>query len=155
MADGSGILKFRLMNGSLHAPIAPGRSVGACVCLVAVLLLWAPMWASAWMARGMACCDGNMCAAHDHAKSGSAGKSDTTKSETECEHSRSAGMTACSVSCCREQGASLVSSGVYVLPELVVVSVPAETLGLAVEVKHDEVMQVFAPPSPPPKGSLL
>jgi hypothetical protein len=155
VADGSGILESRLMSRSLHAAVAPGRTVGACVCLIAVLLLWAPMWASAWMARGMACCDGNMCAAHAHGKTNSPGKSDATKNEMECEHSRSAGMTACSMSCCHEEGASVVRSSVYVLPAPAAVFVPAETVSLRIAVKHDEVLQVFAPPSPPPKASLL
>ena len=144
---GSGILEARLMRCSLHAPIAPGRTVGACVCLVAVLLLWTPMWASAWMMRGMACCTGTMCTAHLHTKTNA-----PAKSEAECEHSRGAGMAACSISCCHDEGASLaVNSGVYVLPEAVEIAAPAETMSLAVAAKQEEVMQVFAPPSPPPE----
>src|SRR5208283_1479730 len=153
VASGSGILECCVMTRSLHVPIAPGRIVGAWVCLIAVLLLWTPMWASAWMARGTACCAGNMCAAHGHGKTNSPAKSDATKNEMECEHSPSAGM-ACSMSCCHEDGASLVSSGVYVLPERVRISSPAETMSLAAAVKHDEVLQVFAPPSPPPESTL-
>jgi hypothetical protein len=76
------------------------------------------------------------------------------KSKTECQHSQGAGMAACSMSCCREEGASVVSSGVYVLPEPVRISAPAETVNSTVALKHDEVLQVFAPPSPPPKASL-
>lgn len=155
MASGSGILEARVMNRSLHAPVAPGRTAGACVCLMAVLLLWTPVWASAWMARGMACCAGTMCATHGHGKTSAPGKSGATKSEMECEHPRSAGMTACSMSCCRDQSSSVVSNSVYVLPEPVVVSVPAETVGPAVAAEHNEVLQVFAPPSPPPKGCLV
>ena len=33
------------MNASLHPPIAPGRKFSASVCLLAALLLWAPLWA--------------------------------------------------------------------------------------------------------------
>ncbi|HEY1470655.1 MAG TPA: hypothetical protein VGF61_16555 [Candidatus Acidoferrum sp.] len=143
------------MDRSLHAPIAPGRTVGAWVCLIAVLLLWAPMWASAWMAQGMACCAGNMCAGHAHGKTNSPGKSGATKNEMECEHSRGAGMTPCSVSCCHQEGTSLVSGGMYVLPEPLGISAPTESVSMSVAVKHDEVLQVFAPPSPPPKTSLL
>ncbi|MGB7466725.1 MAG: hypothetical protein WBW14_27815, partial [Candidatus Acidiferrum sp.] len=80
------------MSRSIHAPIAPGRTVGACVCLLAVLLLSAPMWASAWMARATACFMGNMCAVHGHGKTNSSGKSEATKSDMECEHPRGAGM---------------------------------------------------------------
>jgi hypothetical protein len=151
VGSGSGILEAHLMSRSLHAPIAPGRIVGACVCLIAVLLLWTPMWASAWMMRGMACCTGTMCAAHLHTKTNA-----PAKSGAECEHSRGAGMAACSMSCCHEEDASLtVNGGAYVLPEAVEIAAPAETVSLAVVVKHEEVMQVFAPPSPPPESSVL
>lgn len=153
VASGSGILESRVMTRSLHVASATQRIVGAWVCLIAVLLLWTPMWASAWMAQGTACCAGNMCAAHGHGKMNSPAKSDATKNGIECEHSPSAGM-ACSLSSCHEDGASLVSSGVYLLPERVRISSPAETVSLAARVKHDEVRQVFAPPSPPPKNTL-
>jgi len=142
------------MNRSLRAPIAPVRTAGACVCLIAVLLLWTPMWASAWMARGTACCAGNICAVHGHGKTNSPRKSEATKNEMECEHPRGAGV-ACSMSCCHKEGASLVSSSVYVLPEPVEISAPPETVNSTVALKHEEVLQVFAPPSPPPKSSLL
>jgi hypothetical protein len=48
-----------------------------------------------------------------------------------------------------------VSSGVYVLPEPVEISVPPETVNSTVALKNEEVLQVLAPPSPPPKSSLL
>jgi hypothetical protein len=151
----SGILEADVMSRSLHAPIAPGRSAGACVCLLAVLLLWAPMWASAWMARVTACCTGNMCAVHGHGKTSSPGKSEATKNDMECQHPRGAGMVACGMSCYHKEAASPVTSSVYVLPEPVDVWAPPETVNSTVASKHEEVLQVFAPPSPPPKGSLL
>jgi len=49
----------------------------------------------------------------------------------------------------------MAGSSVYVLPAPAAVFVPAETVSLRIAVKHDEVLQVFAPPSPPPKASLL
>jgi hypothetical protein len=64
-------------------------------------------------------------------------------------------MAACSMSCSHEEDASVVSSGVYVLPEPVGISASAESVNSLAELKHEEVLQVFAPPSPPPKASLL
>jgi hypothetical protein len=146
------ILEFLMMSRSLHTPFAPGKVAGAWVCLIVVLMLWTPMLASAWAASGMACCAGNLCAAHGHAKTNFSGKSEGTM---ECEHSRGAGMAACTMSCCHEQSASLVSSTVYVLPEPAVISLPAETPRPTIAVKHEEILQVFAPPSPPPKAPVL
>jgi hypothetical protein len=96
-----------------------------------------------------------MCAVHGHGKTSSPGKSEATKNDMECEHPRGAGMVACSMSGCHKEGASLVSSSVYVLPEPVEISAPPETVNSTVALKHEKVLQVFAPPSPPPKGSLL
>ncbi len=63
------------------------------MCLIGVLMLWAPMLASAWATSGMACCAGNMCAAHAHGKTNSTGKSKAARNEApmECEHSRGQG----------------------------------------------------------------
>jgi hypothetical protein len=97
---------------------------------------------------------GNMCAVHGHGKTNSPGKSEATKNDLECEHPRGAGMVACSMSCCHKEGASLVSSSVYVLPESVEISALPETVNSTAVLKYEEVLQVFAPPSPPPKGSL-
>jgi hypothetical protein len=95
-----------------------------------------------------------MCAVHGHGKTNSPGKSEATN-DMECEHPRGAGMVACSMSCCHKEGASLVSSSVYVLPESVEISALPETVNSTAALKYEEVLQVFAPPSPPPKGSLL
>jgi len=145
------------MTRSLYPPRAQGNHAGAWLCLMAILLLSAPMWASAWAARGMACCAGNMCAAHGHGKTNAAGKSETPKEEApmECEQHCGRGILNCSMSCCHEQGASLMSGTPYVLPAPPAVSLPAETLNSSVAAECEEVLQVFAPPSPPPKISSL
>jgi hypothetical protein len=150
-------MHFAHMKKLAYVPIAPGKAVGAWLCLTAVLLLWAPMWASAWAARGMSCCAGNMCAAHGHGKASFSGKGAAAKDEApmECEHSHSPGMAACSMSCCHEQSSSLVSGTVYVLPNPAVILLPTATTNSAVAVNDEEVFLVFAPPFPPPKSSLL
>ena len=55
------------MRHSLHRPIAPGNRLRACVCLLAVLLLWTPLWAAAWQTHNMSCCTDGMCPLHGHA----------------------------------------------------------------------------------------
>ena len=47
-----------------------------------------------------------------------------------------------------------MSSSVYVLPESVEISALPEIVNSTAALKYEEVLQVFAPPSPPPKGSL-
>src|SRR5271169_661864 len=116
-----------------HFPFAPGRIAGAWVCLIAVLLLWAPMLASAWVAHGMTCCTGSMCAVHGNGKTDSSAKRQAAKEEApvECAHSRGLGM-ACRMSCCPDQSSS-VTSTVYVLPKPAITTLSEEipSLGLA------------------------
>jgi hypothetical protein len=130
--------------------------MGAWVCLSAVVLLWAPMWASAWATSGLTCCPGNMCAAHGQGKAKVPETSRAAKQEErmECGHSQSAGIAACTMSRCHDQASSLVGSTVYVLPTPAVSALPAKTLRAAASVKYEEILQIFAPPSPPPRGSL-
>src|SRR3981189_512841 len=61
------ILEIRKMKRMTHDSNALGRRLRACVCLMAVMLLWAPAWGAALQAAGVGCCDGAMCPLHGHA----------------------------------------------------------------------------------------
>jgi len=82
-------------------PIAPGK-LGAWVCLVAVVLLWAPMWAAAWPTDGMDCCKNGLCMAHAHSQSNPARpqQAGAKESPMDCAHHGGSGMANCSMSCC-------------------------------------------------------
>jgi hypothetical protein len=139
-----------------HFPFARGRIAGAWVCLTAVLLLGAPMLAAAWVAHTMACCAGSMCAAHGNGKAKPSGKHQAAKEEAplECAHASGSGMARCRISCCPDRSSSVASSAVYVLPKPEITSFPAEIPNPGFARNSRAVLQVFAPPSPPPKTSL-
>src|SRR5271169_3363204 len=100
------------MKRSLHVPIARGRSFGAWVCLVALVLLWAPMWAAAWQANSMACCDGGLCAAHGHSKPTPSRpqKSSPAEAPMDCDHHAGSELTACAMTCSHESASSLTTA---------------------------------------------
>jgi len=149
------------MNGSLQVPIAPGRKMGAWVCLAAVLLLWSPLWAAAWQANGMDCCSSGMCAAHDQAKPRSTNKNATTPaaSPMDCGHESDgqthAGMTKCSLACCHDSNPAFAAAVVFVLPEPATLSQPAPSLSPVTKSSTMESVKSCEPPTPPPRISPL
>src|SRR6516165_3233341 len=84
------ILGAQPMTRSLHRPIAAGRKMGASVCLLAVLVLWAPLGAMALQANGIGCCTAGFCARapHGHQRGAQAPPVQPAAAETSmgCEH---------------------------------------------------------------------
>ncbi|HKI11567.1 MAG TPA: hypothetical protein VKA02_05585 [Candidatus Acidoferrum sp.] len=149
-----GILPTPTMKRSRDIPIAPGK-MGAWVCLVAVALLWTPLWATTWQDKGMACCDGKMCAARGHAMAQhSSGNASVTQESApmDCGHGNQAGMHACDMKCCQEQGSTIIAAVIFVLPEPVKISAPAEASRAREQVQAVMTPHLFEPPSPPPRS---
>ena len=142
------------MKRSRDIPIAPGK-VGAWVCLLAVALLWTPLWATAWQDKGMACCDGQMCVAHGDAmtqhSSGNAGVSQESAS-LDCGHGNQAAVQACDMKCCHDQGSSIVATVIFVLPEPTRISAPAEVRETREQAQAVIASSLCEPPSPPPRS---
>jgi len=145
------------MKRMRHDSNALGRRLRACVCLVAVALLWAPAWAAALQAAGMACCDGAMCPLHGHApkKSSSDGNSAQDMPMAGCDHRGRTTAVDCSVACCHPKDPVVTGAVVFVLPVTVAISAPLfigpPTRPLAVSANS----VVFDPASPPPRMVLL
>jgi hypothetical protein len=153
-AENWSILTARAMKSSLQVAVAPGRMIGVWVCLVAVVLLWAPLWASAWQASGMACCNGNECPIHGHAGGKHSGKSQAAANKNapmEFGHENRPGLMACRVSCCQDQSHSFVAAVTFLLPEPMTISVPVESATVVASSQAKIVAHLFEPPSPPPR----
>jgi hypothetical protein len=144
------------MKRTFHVAIAPGRRVGAWACLLALALLWVPLWAAAWQVNAMSCCDGGICAAHGHAGSKSGTKSHFVQENapTECPQVPS-GMVTCRLSCCQSHDYPVTSAVLFVLPEPMTIS--ATVVVKAVELKSplQAKAQLVEPLSPPPRGCSL
>jgi hypothetical protein len=140
------------MKETSHIPLFLRRTFGAWVCLLAVVLFWAPLWAAAWQAQGMACCEGGMCASHPQGKPNqSRPKQD---SSVNCEH-HGGGTPNCSMSCGQESSNSLTSAVIFVLPAPAIISQPVLDTLASPSLEPAEFMQSFEPLSPPPRTSLL
>jgi len=123
------------------------------VCLIAVLLLWAPAWASAFQAERMACCSGGMCPLHGHAPKKSSHDSDEQKEgqPATCEHHGHKSAMDCSMACCHPETPAVAGAIVFVLPistDLSADLVAIAALPLAHLFAHS---LSFKPASPPPR----
>jgi hypothetical protein len=123
------------------------RSISACICLFAVVLLYAPLAAAAWSAHQMACCASGQCPipAHHHQKTPAA-----PANHMDCGHEM-AGMTACSMSCCHDTERSLASPIAFVLP-VSMGTAPSEAITSPIELaKPLDFPRSIEPLSPPPR----
>ena len=94
------------------------RVFAACVCLLAVGLLYGPLAGYAWASRVMACCTSDHCdiPRHHHQKTREHPASNTAGT-ADCDHHMS-GLTDCSMSCCQDPDRPVVTAVAFVLPPL-------------------------------------
>jgi len=146
-----------MMKRMRHYSNAPGRRLGACVCLVAVMLLWAPAWVSALQAAGIGCCDGAMCPLHRHAPKKSSGDTNSAKDVpmAGCEHHGRKAAMDCSMACCHPTDPVVAGAIVFVVPSAAAISAPlfrgSPTPGLSSSMNS----LVFDLASPPPRNLRL
>lgn len=137
-----------------HIPIAPGK-FGAWVCLLTVALLWMPLWATAWQTDGMECCKGGMCMTHGHAMTQHSSRSAGVTQEStpmDCGHEGHAGLSACEMNCCHDQGSTVVAAVIFVMPMAAGISAPAEASDARKRPLAVVAPVLFEPPSPPPRS---
>jgi len=128
------------------------------VCLLAVALLWTPLWATAWQTDGTDCCKGGMCMAHRHAKPDAGRSQQAGAGETpmDCGHHGRSGMANCSMACyCQEGIHILATPAIFVMPAPAIIGQPSEAATAASNFAPTEFVQSFPPPSPPPRRPLL
>ena len=148
---------FGIMKRIRHDSNAPARRLRACVCLVAVMLLWAPVWASALQAAGMGCCDGAMCPLHGPAPKKSSSNTNSAKDMpmTDCEHHGRKTAMDCSMACCHPKDPVVTGVVVFVLPSAAAISAPFLIGPSATVLSSSASSVVFDPASPPPRTLSL
>lgn len=127
------------------------------MCLVAVMLLWAPLWASALQAAGMGCCDGAMCPLHGHSPKKSSSDADAAKDApmANCEHHGRKAAMDCHMACCHTAETAVTVAIVFVLPSLPVISAPVLGGPSAARVIDLLSFLTLDPAFPPPRTLLL
>jgi len=145
------------MRQLLPYPGSAGRKPLALVCLLAVVLLWSPLWAAAWQAYHMDCCNGRLCPAHSRTARTVPTKPQTTSEE--CEHhggnSQPSGNMHCSMTCCHEAPVSFTSSTLFLVPQPAALSQPAELVAGVSLLAPSGLFHSLEPLSPPPRATHL
>jgi hypothetical protein len=123
------------------------RSISASICLLMVVLLYAPLAGAAWSLHQMACCVSGQCPipAHHHQKTPAA-----PANHMDCGHEMS-GMMACAMSCCHDSDRSLVTSIAFVLPASAVAPDAAAIKSPIELAKLMDFPRSSEPLSPPPR----
>jgi hypothetical protein len=123
------------------------RSISASICLLMVVLLYAPVAGTAWASYESACCMSGQCpiAAHHHHKAPAA-----PADHMDCGHEMP-GMTACAMSCCHDADRSLVTSIAFVLPQPLAVAEPAAIVSPIESARPLDFARSIEPLSPPPR----
>jgi hypothetical protein len=124
--------------------------ISASLCLLAVVLLYAPFAAAAWTARGMACCAGDHCPIPQHHHQKAPVGPDVAE---DCGHNLG-GLTACSMSCCHPNDRPLVAPIAFVLPASALLPAPAAATGSRAQLKQLELPRSSQPLSPPPRVAV-
>ena len=128
------------------------RSFFATLCLVAVVLLYAPFGAAAWAAYSKTCCTARaQCPVHGHHHAQTPA---TPEHAMDCGHEM-AGLARCSMSCCHNPDRPTIAPGIFVLPTPVTVSVAATLEPLIALSGPQSAVNSFEPLSPPPRFSAL
>lgn len=148
----------QLMRQSLHTPSARGKKLRASVCLLAIFLLWSPLWAAAWQTNTMSCCADGMCPIHGHAHSAGSPAQAPSEPAADCEHDSStkhgckpSGMTPCSLSCCHDTTSSLIAAAIFVLPAPAAISHSVVTTSAPLQMARVAFPPSLDPASPPPR----
>jgi hypothetical protein len=123
------------------------RSISATICLLMVVLLYAPFAGAAWSSYQGACCMSGQCAipAHHHQKTPEA-----PANHMDCGHDM-AGMMACAMSCCHDSDRSVVASIAFVLPPPLAVASSAAIKSPIELARPLDFLRSIEPLSPPPR----
>jgi hypothetical protein len=124
----------------------------AWVCLLAVVLLYAPLAGAALLAHGVNCCAGGVCPIpeHHHHKQQQAAAKDSAPMD--CGHEMG-GMTSCSMSCCKDPSRPALIPGAFVLPHASFAPAVGEVLHAVQLTSSLEISRFVKPLSPPPRST--
>jgi len=130
------------------------KSIAALVCLLALLLMYAPMASATLMALSGTCCAGDYCPIHGTRHAAQNGNAEKNKSAPmDCGHENhdTGKMHSCSLSCCQTVEQIAVNVHVFLLTPLAITTSLATLSPAPIARDSSIVSPVFAPQAPPPK----
>jgi len=143
---------WRIIKGKfgIHVTMRPHnrlRSLFAMLCLVAVVLLYAPLGGAAWSLYTAACCTAGQCPIHGNQPSHAPA---APKQAMDCGHDMPA-MTQCSMSCCQHPDRPVIAPVIFVLPAPLAVSALTNFDRFAPRSGARSAVSSIEPLSPPPR----
>ena len=130
------------------------RQTGACICLLALLLVYAPMASATVLAITGACCTGDLCPIHGNhhpAQTGSPQEYEEAPMDCGDGGHHMSKMQACSMSCCQTVEPTAVYAHSFLLTPFPVPAALAPLFSASIALTPAKVSPVFAPLAPPPK----
>ena len=132
------------------------RRLQAVACLLAMTLVWTPLWAAAW--TGASNCTGMMCTAAGHkamakanAPSPKGAAQAAEDASMQCEHESRSSVTKCSMSCCHTESRAFVASMTFDLPAAVLLSRSLQLADSLSVPSESAIFSTVAPPDHPPR----
>jgi hypothetical protein len=135
------------------------RRATACICLLAVALLYAPFVAATLVTPRMDCCSAGFCPARGRHHKTQQAAAPQDAMPMDCGHDMnghgSSEMSMCSISCCQSPEHPTLMPGAFVLPNATLLAGAGE-LVRSIQVSTSEEISRFSKPlSPPPRGASV
>ncbi|MBV8515523.1 MAG: hypothetical protein JO260_09515 [Acidobacteria bacterium] len=133
------------------------RVISALACLLAIVVLYAPLAAVAFSPSLMACCAKGFCnIPRHHHRSNAATHPDAgaSASHEDCGRNmaaKTAGTSDCSMDCCHSHETPAVSSVTFLMPPVFFVPLSMHVARAAETVRAIEIPRAIEPASPPPR----
>ncbi|HTS09696.1 MAG TPA: hypothetical protein VMP68_29285 [Candidatus Eisenbacteria bacterium] len=132
------------------------RKAAACICMLAVALLYAPLAAAALAAPATDCCIGGLCPIRgNHLKSQELAAPQNAM-PMDCGHDmsdrKSSGMSECSMSGCQSPEHPVSIPGAFVLPDVTLLPAARELVRPVQASALEEISLISKPLSPPPRN---
>ncbi|HEY6127739.1 MAG TPA: hypothetical protein VIW23_06105 [Candidatus Acidoferrum sp.] len=135
------------------SPKSKTRLAAACICLLAILLMYAPLLGASVMAVTGSCCTGGQCPIHGNHHS----PIENQNTPMDCGHEfhNLGTVDSCSMSCCHNVEQTAIHVHAFVLTSLKISTSLAPFPVVLRSVTPAQISPKFAPLAPPPKSSVL
>ena|SRR5260221_219710 len=130
------------------------RRAPGVICLLALLLTYAPIASATFMAVSGACCTGDQCPIHGNhhpAKESPSPKNESAPMDCSHEQHSANKMRSCSMSCCQNVESIAVHAHIFVLSPLPIESAFAPIAPAPIFAAFTNISLRSAPLAPPPK----
>lgn len=135
------------------------RTIAGWLCLLTVVMMYAPLAGAVLVAHGIDCCTGGYCkipAHHHKQKTSQTAEQHPPISHSDgmnCEHDMGGmAMTSCSMTCCQDPSRPALLPVAFLLPPAALAPEPGDALRQMVPAAAAKISRFTTPLSPPPRA---